>query len=122
MGEVLSANYKDLIVWQRAMQLSQKSYEVTREFPADEKFGLVSQIRRASVSVVSNIAEGQGRMTKGEFRQFLGHARGSLFELETQVLLAEQLGFVVRAKDVNAICEMVEEVKKMLNGLIKSLA
>ncbi|MBC8318082.1 MAG: four helix bundle protein [Desulfobulbaceae bacterium] len=118
----MSANYKDLIVWQRAMQLSQKSYEVTREFPADEKFGLVSQIRRASVSVVSNIAEGQGRMTKGEFRQFLGHARGSLFELETQVLLAEQLGFVVRAKDVNAICEMVEEVKKMLNGLIKSLA
>lgn len=121
MREALSANYKDLIVWQRAMQLSKKSYVFIQEFPAEEKFGLTNQIRRASVSVASNIAEGQGRITKGEFRQFLGHARGSLFELETQILLAFQLGFAAREDDMKDIFDLVEEVKKMLNGLIKSL-
>ena len=87
----MSSSYRDLIVWQKAMDLTELMYGVTRNFPKEELCGLVSQLRRAAVSVASNIAEGQGRLTTGEFRHFLGLARGSLLEVETQVLLSERL-------------------------------
>lgn len=112
--------YQDLKVWQRAMQMVKEVYGITASFPADEKFGLVSQIRRAAVSVPSNIAEGQGRLTKGEFKQFLGHARGSVFELETQILLSADLNYIEHS-DLKRLMGLISEVSKMLNGLIKSL-
>ena len=113
--------YQDLIVWQRAMQMVKEVYGITSSFPTDEKFGLVSQLRRAAVSVPSNIAEGQGRLTKGEFKQFLGYARGSVFEVETQILLSVDLNFIEQNK-MNQLMNLTSEVSKMLNGLIKSLA
>ena len=97
--------YQELIVWQKAMELSKAIYRVTKSFPADERFGLASQLRRASVSVPSNIAEGQGRLTAGEFKQFLGTARGSVFEVETQVQLATELGYIP-ANDAEQIIEL----------------
>ena len=82
-------SYKDLLVWQKSMTLVKDIYRLTRSFPQDERFGLVSQLRRAAVSVPSNIAEGQSRHTSGEFVQFLSHAEGSLSELETQILIVD---------------------------------
>jgi four helix bundle protein len=89
----MSHSYKDLIAWQKAMDLAEEIYRATRTFPREKLYGLTSQLRRSAVSVPSNIAEGQGRLTPGEFKQFLGHARGSLLELETQVQLAGRLGY-----------------------------
>jgi four helix bundle protein len=117
---VMVRNYRDLTVWQRAMELVKEVYIVTGEFPSSEKFGLVSQLRRAAVSIPSNIAEGQGRRSRGEFVQFLGHARGSLFEVETQLLIAAQLGFLSDEKS-NELQQRVNEVARLMNGLMKSL-
>ena len=89
MGE----SFKDLIVWQRAVQLSMAVYKLTSSFPDSERFGLTNQLRRATVSVASNIAEGYGRSTKGEYLLFLGHARGSNCELQTQLIISKGLGF-----------------------------
>jgi len=86
-------SFRDLIVWQRAVELAVAVYGLTQEFPREEMYGLTSQIRRACVSVASNIAEGQGRNTTGEFRQFLGVARGSNFEVQTQLILSRRLRF-----------------------------
>jgi four helix bundle protein len=86
-------NFKDLLVWQRGMALAKWIYEITRTYPSDERFGLVAQMRRATVSVPSNIAEGQSRHTSGKFTQFISHAEGSLAELETQILIAVNLTF-----------------------------
>jgi four helix bundle protein len=88
-------SYRDRFAWQKAMCLVQDTYEHTRTFPKEEVFGLTSQLRRAAVSVPSNIAEGQGRLSTGEFRHFLGNARGSLFEYETQVLIAKGTGIFI---------------------------
>ena len=112
--------YQELIVWQKAMELSKAIYRVTKSFPDDERFGLTSQMRRAAISVPSNIAEGQGRLTAGEFRQFLGTARGSVFEVETQVQLASELGYIP-AIDSEQIIQLTSEVSRLLNGLIRSL-
>jgi four helix bundle protein len=86
--EAMGASYRELVVWQRAVELSLSIYKLTASFPSDERFGLTDQIRRAAVSVASNIAEGYGRTTKGEYLQFLGHARGSIFEVQTQLTIA----------------------------------
>ena len=83
--------FQDLTVWQRAMEMTVCVYDLTRAFPKDEMYGLTSQLRRACVSVASNIAEGRGRVTEGEFRQFLGFAQGSNYEVQTQLLVARQL-------------------------------
>ena len=117
---ILARHYKELIVWQQGMELVTHVYRVTAGFPRDEKFGLVSQLRRAAVSVPSNIAEGQGRLTVGEFRQFLGHARGSLFEVETQVIIARNLNMIDDA-EVDQLQERVGNVGRLLNGLIRSI-
>jgi len=83
--------YMDLICWQKAMDLVTEIYRLTKQLPKEEVFGLASQLRRAAVSIPSNIAEGQGRLSKGEFRTFLGNARGSLSELETQIIICKNL-------------------------------
>jgi four helix bundle protein len=98
----LSHKYQDLIVWQKAKALAVEVYRVTESLPRNEIYGLTSQLRRAAVSVPSNIAEGQGRLTKGEFAHFLGQARGSLFELETQFVIALDLN-LVNESDVKSL-------------------
>jgi four helix bundle protein len=114
-------SYKDLVVWQKSLTLVKLVYQLTWSFPADEKFGLVSQMRRAAVSVPSNLAEGHARNTTGEFIQFISHAEGSLAELETQVILAAELSFC-SSTEVQPIQDLIEEVQKMANALRRSLA
>ena len=116
----MSNSFRDLIVWRRAKELTVATYKVTEKFPGHERFGLTSQMRRAAVSVPSNVAEGQGRATPGEFRIFLGHARGSLLELETQIEIATDLGFLAK-DDSAALLERCREVSYLLNRLISSL-
>jgi len=113
-------SYRELHAWQNSMRLADVVYRVTRRFPKEEMYTLTAQIRRSAISVPSNIAEGQGRGSTGEFRQFLCIARGSLYELETQFLLARKLGYLSTTEA--AELEMViEGVGPVLNGLIRSL-
>jgi four helix bundle protein len=114
-------SYKDLLVWQRSLGMVKFIYELTRSFPQDERFGLVTQMRRAAVSVPSNIAEGQSRHTRGEFIQFISHAEGSLAELETQLLIAIELDFCTRSQS-ESLLSLVDELQRMLNGLRQKLA
>ena len=102
------------------MELAEAVYELTKLFPRDELYGLTSQLRRASVSIASNIAEGYGRVTKGEYIQFLGHARGSISEVETQLIIARKLGFGTEA-NLEAAQHLCADVSRLLGGLIKSL-
>jgi four helix bundle protein len=118
--KVAVRSFRELIAWQKAMLLVERTYTATAAFPDTEKFGLTSQMRRAAVSIASNVAEGQSRNTRGEFVQFIGHARGSLAELETQVLLSTRLGFL-STSDESALMEDVMEVGRLLNGLRTSL-
>jgi len=119
-GADVAKHYKELLVWQRAMDLVTEVYRATVAFPEREKFGLAAQLHRAAVSVPSNIAEGQGRLTVGEFKQFLGHARGSLFEVETQVMIAGNLG-LINEENCQHLRELIDDVGRLLNGLIRSL-
>jgi len=113
-------SYKDLVVWQKAIELAKIVYELTRDFPAEERFGLVSQMRRAAVSIPSNIAEGQARRTTGEFVQFISHAEGSSAELETQLILAVELSFCAKKSGLPAY-ERIDEIQRMLNALRRKL-
>ncbi|MEO0080860.1 MAG: four helix bundle protein [candidate division WOR-3 bacterium] len=113
-------NYKELTAWQRAYGLCLEVYRLTAEFPKEEKYGLVSQIRRAAVSVPSNIAEGYGRRTTGEYLQSLHVAYASLCELETQVLLVSDLGFL-KLEPSRKLKEDVGDVERLLKALIRSL-
>ena len=116
----MGASFKELIVWQRAIQLSSEVYRLTSSFPSSEQFGLTNQLRRSSVSIASNIAEGYGRSTKGEYVQFLGHARGSICELQTQLILSQTLGF--GSKEVIDSAERLSaDVSRMLIALMKKL-
>src|SRR5438876_11425530 len=114
-------DYKDLQVWQKGMDLARRVYLLTRSFPVDEKFGLISQMRRAAVSIPSNIAEGQARNTTGEFVQFISHAEGSLAELDTQLRLSVALGFC-RENNSERISTLITDLQKMLNGLRRKLS
>jgi four helix bundle protein len=114
------SSYEDLIAWKKSIQLVKEIYLLTKRFPDDEKFGLVTQLRRAAVSVPSNIAEGQGRCTTGEFLQFLGHARGSLLEVETQIHIAGTLGYV-NHDEQRSLRLQTQELGRVLNGLMNSL-
>jgi four helix bundle protein len=116
----MSGTYADLEVWQAAIELVVKIYEVTRRFPKDEMYGLTSQLRRAAVSVPSNIAEGKGRSSDRELTQFLCHARGSLFEAQTQIQLAGRLGYVSE-KESQLLQKESMRICQMLNGLIRSV-
>ena len=102
------------------MLLVRRIYLGTRDFPPNENYGLVSQLRRSAVSVPSNIAEGQGRLSSGEFRQFLSHARGSLMETETQVLIARDLGYLT-VEQATTLLECAAEAGRLINGLHSSL-
>ena len=114
-------SYKDLIVWQKAMDLVELVYQATKRFPREELYGLTNQLRRASVSVPSNIAEGQARNSTAEFRNFLSIARGSLAEVETQLLIAERLHYIDSVK-LRELLNIQTEVNKMTNALMGKLA
>ena len=113
-------NVQDLTVWQRAMDLTVCVYRLTRSFPRQETYGLTSQLRRASVSVASNIAEGRGRLNTAEFRQFLGIALGSTFEIKTQLIVAKRLD-MGSAATIDEATALSEEVSKMLTSFIQKL-
>jgi four helix bundle protein len=113
-------SFRDLVVWQRAMQLTIAVYRLTQGFPREEVYGLTSQIRRSAVSVPSNIAEGQGRLGTGEFRQFLGVARGSNSELQTQLEITRALGYG-DTKIIEEAEGLSNEVGKMINAILQTL-
>lgn len=116
-GNIPAQSFRDLIVWQRAIQLATAVYRLTRDFPREEIYGITSQMRRAAVSIPSNIAEGQGRLSTGEFRQFLGTARGSNFELQTQLEIARALG-IGEAKQIDETESLSHEVGKMIYAIL----
>ena len=113
-------NYKDLVVWQKGIALAKIVYRLTQNFPSAEKFGLVSQMRRAAVSIPSNLAEGQARHTTGEFVQFISHAEGSVAELDTQLILSNELRFCDRVTTA-PVFELIDELRRMLNVLRRKL-
>jgi len=113
-------SYRDLLVWQKGMALAKQVYALTRSFPDDERFGLVSQMRRAAVSVPSNIAEGQARQGRKEFVQFLSHAEGSLAELDTQLTLSRELGYG-NDSDAHQCIPMIGELQKMVASLRRKI-
>ena len=108
--------HRDLMVWQKAMTLVTDVYRVTRGFPKDELYGLTAQLRRAAVSIPSNLAEGHGRNSRREFHHFVGQARGSLTELETQLEIATNLGYLPQA-NASELLAKASEIARMLNGL-----
>src|SRR5208337_3394966 len=116
----MKGSFKELIVWQKAVKLSLNIYKLTAAFPPSEQFGLTNQMRRASVSIASNIAEGYGRSTRGEYVLFLGHARGSCSELETQIVIAKKLGFGAppNLESTESLCN---DVGRLLGALMKSI-
>lgn len=110
--------FRDLTVWRKAVSLAQLVYRMTATLPKSEQFGLTNQMRRAAVSIASNIAEGSARQTRRDYIHFLMVARGSLAELETQLVIAQELGFL---RSVNTVMEHMQEVSRMLQALITSL-
>jgi four helix bundle protein len=117
---IRTRHYRDLLVWQKAMDLANRVYKLSESLPKSEVFGLQSQMRRAAVSIPSNIAEGHGRLNDGHFRQFLASARGSLFELQTQLEIAGTQNFL-EEKKIAELMESCEEVARMMNGLLNTL-
>jgi len=116
----MSGSYREIKVWQKAIELVVDIYSCTRSFPREELYGLAGQLRRVAVSIASNIAEGKGRRTDREFLQFLHHARGSVFEVETQLTIASRLGYMPEA-EVLRLGHSASEIARMLNGLIKAI-
>jgi len=116
----MGQSFKDLIVWQKAIALTIAIYKLTESLPPSERFGLTNQLRRAAVSVASNIAEGYGRSTRGEYIQFLGNARGSNCEVETQLVIVASLGFGSDANRATAE-RLCADVSRLLRGLMHSL-
>ena len=112
--------YRDLLVWQKAMDLVEDVYQATTSFPKEEMFGLTSQLRKAAVSVPSNIAEGHGRQSDRDFQRFLRIAQGSLREVETQLLLSRRLNYVDQPAS-STLLESTEELGRLLNGLLKAI-
>ena len=113
-------SYRDLMIWQRSMNLVEWIYKVTENFPSKEQFGLISQMRRAAVSVPSNIAEGYGRQSTGHYSQFLSIARGSLYELETQIEICSRLKYIQKPETEKLNSEIIE-IGKMISSIISKL-
>jgi four helix bundle protein len=113
-------DFKDLEVWQRAVELVVESYRITKSFPSEERYGLIAQVRRAAVSVPSNIAEGRGRFGLRSFLYHLSVSSGSLMELETQLVIAERLQYLTPA-DAQALMERTAEVRRLLAGMVRAL-
>jgi four helix bundle protein len=116
----MAASYRDLVAWQKSVAFVTDIYRVTSNFPRHELFGLTAQLRRASVSVPSNIAEGQARFSKPEFRHFLRNAKGSLAEVETQLVISKNLGHL-NEDESSKLLSKVDELGRILSGLIGSL-
>jgi four helix bundle protein len=114
-------SYKDLIVWQRGMDVVETVYQITAKLPASEQWGLISQMRRAAVSVPSNIAEGYGRQATGEYRHHLSIARASSLELETQILLCRRVGYLAQ-DDLKPVLSQIDDISKMLASLVLKLS
>ena len=119
MGEIKS--YKDLLIWQKGIKIVCLVYKLVKSFPQEELYALTSQIKRASVSIPSNIAEGYGRNTDKSFSHFLDISRGSLFEIETQLLIANELGFITNETLYTEILSQIQEESKMINAFSKTL-
>jgi four helix bundle protein len=113
-------DYRDLIIWRKGTELAKEVYRLSRTFPPVERFGLASQIQRAAVSIPSNIAEGQSRRNTAEFRQYLHHALGSLAEVDTQMILAREFGYV-SPEDSLAVEAKIQEMQKMIHTLVTRL-
>lgn len=113
----MKKSFRDLVAFQRATELMVEVYEVTKTFPREEVYGLVAQLRRAAIGVMANIAEGEGRLTWGERRQFLSHARGSLFEVEAEIIGAEKLGYVARER-LDSLTRTINRTGRALTGYI----
>jgi four helix bundle protein len=113
-------SFHDLVAWQKAMELVTEIYTISQKFPKEEILGLTSQIRRAAVSIPSNIAEGRGKSSTGEFQQFLYHAKSSLAEVETQLIIAKNLGYV-ESPELSHIMELVGRVGRLLYGLLSAI-
>ena len=113
-------NFKELKVWRAGIEVSKSIFKVTRNFPGDERYGLISQMTRAAVSIPSNIAEGCGRKSNKELHQFLNISLGSAFELETQCIIAKEFGYI-DAKQLEDITQLLTDIQKMIYGLQKSL-
>lgn len=116
----MGQSYRELIAWQEALDFVMDVYKASRAFPRDEIYGLASQVRRAAVAVPANIAEGQARLSGNEFYYFLGRARGSLVEVETQLMIAQNLGYIT-AEHGKQLLDKAAEVGRILNGLIASI-
>jgi len=113
-------SYRDLLVWRKGIELVKSVYLISQTFPADERFGLTTQVRRAAVSVPSNIAEGQARHTTGEFIHSISHSEGSLAEVDTQLVIATEVGYC-RPSDIKTAVASIGELQKMLTSLRKKL-
>lgn len=113
-------NFKELLVWKKSIEFVTEIYEITASFPSEEKFGLVSQIRRSAVSIPSNIAGGNARRSSADYIQFLKIARGSGAEVETQIIISKNLGFIEEVKS-EELTSKITEIMKMINGLINYL-
>ena len=116
----MTQGYRDLVVWQQAMNVAVETYRLTSAFPTDEMFGLTSQMRRAAVSIASNIAEGEGRKSRNEFSHFLGIALGSKSELETQIVLSERVN-LLKTSETESIKKSLDDIGKMLTALRRKL-
>lgn len=114
-------SYKELLIWQKGIKIVVSIYKLTKDFPKEEMYALTSQLKRASVSVPSNIAEGFGRQTDKSFNHFLNISRGSLNEIETQLIIAKELDFVLDVNLFNEILFLIEEESKMINAFSKNL-
>ncbi|HCC05911.1 TPA: four helix bundle protein [Candidatus Nomurabacteria bacterium] len=112
--------YKDLIVWQKAYSLAVSIYKITKVFPVNEIYGLTSQLRRASVSIASNLAEGSKRGTKKDFAQFIRIAQGSTAEIETQLMIAKEIDYL-NEKDFNLLMDELNQISRMLTGLLMKI-
>jgi four helix bundle protein len=117
-GDIKS--YRDLLVWQKSMDLVVVSYELAKRLPHHENFGVISQIQRAAVSIPANIAEGHGRKHRGDYLHHLSMARGSLLELETHLLISVRLAYL-KSEDIDPVLQLTDEVGRMISGLIQRL-
>ncbi len=120
-GKVKSKSYKDLNVWKIAVNFAKEIYQLTTSFLASEVYGLTSQVRRAAISIPSNIAEGQGRNSAREFRQFLAVALGSLGELETQLIIAREIGYLT-TEELQPFLDDIDTIRKMLRSLSEKIS
>lgn len=115
-------NFKDLKIWQKAMELTKEVYLISKEFPPEEVFGLTAQLKKAAVSIPSNIAEGAGRSSNKDFNRFLDITNGSINEVETQILLAQSLAFISDETVVEPLCKELDILQKMIFNLQKTLS